>query len=54
MVGELGKPVVVEKDLDILIVGGGMASCGAATSHTPCGSTTSSAAMLSDSRRRAR
>ena len=35
MAGELGNPEVVEEELDILIIGGGMAACGAAFEIVP-------------------
>jgi len=30
MAGEFGKPEVIQEEVDILIIGGGMAACGAA------------------------
>ena len=35
MAGELGRPEVVEEEVDILIIGGGMAACGAAFEIVP-------------------
>ena len=34
MAGEFGNPEVIEEEVDILIIGGGMAACGAAYEST--------------------
>jgi adenylylsulfate reductase subunit A len=35
MAGELGKPEVIQEEVDVLIIGGGMAACGAAYEIVP-------------------